>query len=92
MALLLLILISGHQSFSKPKISTSSVITLQKEILWNLDDFIINRKEFPETLGGTYLFKVKDKEYFGSALSFIHRLIEHRYEIKKKKISVFDFL
>ncbi len=48
------------------------------------------RKEFPETLGGTYLFKVKDKKYFGSALAFIHRLIEHRYEIKKNQFLRFS--
>lgn len=45
------------------------------------------KKEIPETLGGTYLFEIKNKKYFGSALSFIHRLIEHRYEINKNSVS-----
>ena len=33
------------------------------------------------------MFEIKNKKYFGSALSFIHRLIEHRYEINKNSVA-----
>lgn len=37
------------------------------------------------------MFEVKDKKYFGSALSFIQRIIEHRHEINKKSLSTSVF-